>query len=1005
MEGKLYDEIYTYLVSHFTPGEEIPADVVVKRILAGGYVPQRYGYQNMREMFADLKKFLTVKNGADGRMSVIIKPDDAPKTYTGLDFYSSAKPQSAHPRRGSGEIGLLSGMSFDEEPPKREQALPEDYSKRLPENRKTVFSAEMKEPAPVSAKPVYKEPAKELPRYPQQSEPGELPTEVKQKIYAAVVMGLQLEKPLYMSTLSPVLRYAGVEHDKLGFLKSKNMLRRCDDFMDFEEVMMNGVPQTLVTVHRVPEWDALVPAPTVKKSSEQLDDAEKKRIYELLCAHMTIGEPLHMAAFSPILRTYGFDYRSYGFLKVKELAASLSDFLSLQEVMMNGVPQTLVTLHPYTEQKEAQAQQKPAAKEEPSRRELHQIAFLPPKILGVLSRMTGSPVWACETALEESYLAAKHAGELVTEQKFISRKGVISEQKENTVRFPLTLKTMRGDTLVGELHETGTPDGKPWFLAWVGSPSFVKTETEESAPANNTAAEQERVLTPVLSDCCALSDSVVRAAAFKAVHASEQQTRALIAQGYEKAYQNGEIIANGAEYSFDLGVQNAQGKPICVILSPNRIGEKPYYVRFVGVTAVQGEKKEKPSELSGSAMPTEQVRIDNAPLPKELSALAYLPVPVLSLLSHRLGLLQEGTENLLAESYRYAKEHALIARRPNEIRFPLTAQSLKGEEITVILSPSMSEQQAWFLQHFDAVQKEAVLAEKEPRALEQFAFLGDWDAQLRFLASTAAAERWSFAEENKTENLKYYIDGVFDRIMAQDKLVYNAAKSLCIFHTGLSSRYGYDIYAQFSANLPGSKLPWRFERFVIGKYDAQFVGMPLAASYFDARFIPWFETERNMLLPEGSLILESLEILPLELLRRNSGALEISLIEQMKADANKMAGGYARLRACYKENPAQLELMASTLQRAIGYALHRSKRDYLYAVAGYLPQIDTPVWMLPLYLQRGNQPDAVVAFASEYGSYRPVKLLDCKEAYLAARFVRRIEGFWLHENMFDTMKE
>ncbi len=984
MEGKLYEEIYTYLISQFSPGEEIPADVVVKRILAGGYVPQRYGYQNMREMFADLRRFLTVKNTADGKMSVSIKELGSFDSYASKQTY---EPKPAHTRRGSGEIGLLSGMSLEEDSPKRSKALPENYAERLPENK--IF--------PVKKAAEEKQPARDVPRYVQPVEPQQLPLSVKQKIYAAVVMGLQLEKPLYMSTLSPVLRYAGVEHDKLGFLKSKNMLKCCADFMDFEEVVMNGVPQTLVTVHRVPEWDEKLPRPEpVSKEQGLLDDAEKKRIYELLCAHMTFGEPLHMAAFSPILRTYGFDYHNYGFMKVKELAAALQDFLSLQEVMMNGVPQTLVTLHPY----EQKADASPTVQEE-NRRELHQIAFLPPKILSVLSRMTGNPVWACENALEESYQAAKKKDALLFEEKHISRKGVLSEQKEKTVRFPLTLQTMRGDSLVGELHETGTPEGKPWFLAWVGSPTFVKA-VDSDEPDTSTPSHT-RTLTPVLSDCCALSDSVVRAAAFKAVHASEQQTKSMIIAAYEAAYQNGTITQNGEEYSFLLGMQNAQGKEITVLIAPNKIGDKPFYVRFVGVVASM-QTAPVDSGLTLSTAP----RVDQAPLPAALTTLAYLPISVISLLAHRVGLLQEEVQTLLCDSYVTARENKTISRTPQEIRFPLLVKSLEGEVLYAILSPSMSKETDWFLQHFEAEQNAPEVTEPEalpPTAFEQFAFLGDWDAQLRFLAQTANLERWDFTDPNGHANLRAYLDGVFVRILSQDKLIYNADQDTCIFHTGLQSRFGYDILIQLAKNLPGSKLPWRFERFVIGRYDSQFIGTPVAATYFDQSFLPYFDTDRNMLLPEKELILDRLEILPLEMLRRCSGAFEISLIEQMKADKRKAAGCYARLRECYAQDPTQPDGMVQALQRAIGYALHRARGDYLFAAAGYLPKLDAPVWLLPLQLQRGNLPDVVLAYALDHGSYRPVGLLTVREAYLAARFVRRLEGFWLYRDLFETIKE
>ena len=103
MESKLYDEIYSYLSTHFTPGKEFPADIVVKQILAGGYLPQRYGYQNMREMFTGLSKIMTAKNGADGKMMVVLHtPGDTVS-------YAETEPPAYRLRRGTGDIGLLSG--------------------------------------------------------------------------------------------------------------------------------------------------------------------------------------------------------------------------------------------------------------------------------------------------------------------------------------------------------------------------------------------------------------------------------------------------------------------------------------------------------------------------------------------------------------------------------------------------------------------------------------------------------------------------------------------------------------------------------------------------------------------------------------------------------------------------------------------------------------------------------------------------------------------------------
>lgn len=977
MEEKLYHEIYAYLSTQFKPGEEVLSTVLVKQLLTGGFVPAKYGYSNMREMFADLEPILMMKTTEDGRMMVKIRA--AIKKGDWQQSASSVSEYTTRVRRGNDDIGLLSGKSLDEDV--------------KGESKFSLSQIETKSRQTMS-------------KNSEIMEPDSLSDEIKQKIYTAVVLGLQLEKPLYMSTLSPVLRYAGVQHDKLGFVKSKNMLKRCSDFMDFEEVMMNGVPQTLVTVHHVPKWDTQLIGVSRPSSSEKLDDAEKKRIYDVLCQHMKFGEAIHMAAFSPILKTYGFDYRKYGFQKVKELSAELHDFLSLQEVVMNGVPQTLVTLHEMGQSPICRQQGYHSDKHS---QELHQIAFLPPKILGLLSRMTGSPVWACEEALEQSYIQAKNNGTLSIERKHITRKGVVSSEKEMTMRFPLTLKTMRSDALMGELHESGSDEGKRWFLAWVGSPQFVR-KTELGEENTEDIQPKEYVLTPDFADCCALSDSVVRAAAFKALHCTEEQARNMIVNDYATAYGTDAMAVNGEEYYYPLvSAQTAQ--IVYVLLTPNRIGEKPFYVRFVGANLVfsassqqHASAVEQIKSLAETAdkEPVFEIRMDNAPLPDELEDLSFLPQHTVSLLAHECGMLEEQMLQQLNDSYQECRETGKIARRPDEIRFALLQKNLKGEEVTVYLRPSEGGDKNWFFQYFEGkeIEKEESCV-KEPSALEQFAFLGDWDGQMRLLSQLAAPEKWDFVDNNSFENLKYYMDGCFERIESQDKMVFNAEKNMAAFNTGLMTRYGHDIYAQFSKNLPGSKLPWRFERFVSGRVASDFVSIPLVPSYLDGRNSPWFEPDRNIMPFAHDVILSKIRTLPREFLRRYSHAFEISLIEQMNLDERLSNGCYARLEECYRKNVEQLDTMIEAINRSIHYALHRVRRDYCYAVAGYLPNNDKVVWMLPLTLQGNANPDVVIAFTMEYGSYCPTALLTLKEAYLAARFVRRLDHFWLNAVSVD----
>ena len=70
---------------------------------------------------------------------------------------------------------------------------------------------------------------------------------------------------------------------------------------------------------------------------------DKNRIYMLLTDNFPCEQPIHMASVSKTLLKSGIDRNKYGFFKMKELLAAL-DFLTLEDVVLGGVQQTMVTI-------------------------------------------------------------------------------------------------------------------------------------------------------------------------------------------------------------------------------------------------------------------------------------------------------------------------------------------------------------------------------------------------------------------------------------------------------------------------------------------------------------------------------------------------------------------------------------------------------------------------------------------------------------------------------------
>ncbi len=76
-----------------------------------------------------------------------------------------------------------------------------------------------------------------------------------------------------------------------------------------------------------------------------ITDEDKVRIYNVLIRTFPAEKPLHMATVSKVLADNGIDKLKLGFYKMKDLLGLL-DYLELQDVVLGGVPQVMVVIHP-----------------------------------------------------------------------------------------------------------------------------------------------------------------------------------------------------------------------------------------------------------------------------------------------------------------------------------------------------------------------------------------------------------------------------------------------------------------------------------------------------------------------------------------------------------------------------------------------------------------------------------------------------------------------------------
>lgn len=84
---------------------------------------------------------------------------------------------------------------------------------------------------------------------------GTLTDQDKREVYRVLQEALPLNEKLHMATVSKLLNDRGMTRERYGFAKMKAFLQAMPEFLDFEETIMGGVPQTLVIVRPMPMWD------------------------------------------------------------------------------------------------------------------------------------------------------------------------------------------------------------------------------------------------------------------------------------------------------------------------------------------------------------------------------------------------------------------------------------------------------------------------------------------------------------------------------------------------------------------------------------------------------------------------------------------------------------------------------------------------------------------------------------------------------------------------------
>ena len=137
-----------------------------------------------------------------------------------------------------------------------------------------------------------------------------------------------------------------------------------------------------------------------------------------------------------------------------------------------------------------------------------------------------------------------------------------------------------------------------------------------------------------------------------------------------------------------------------------------------------------------------------------------------------------------------------------------------------------------------------------PDDLFQFAYLRDWNEELKILAELAEEEDWAFHHSHNTSAhpvLSNYIKYTYKRLAEEGKIAVSPDNQHACFNTGLVTPEQEPIFASFKANRNVGQQPW-----VLGgwyrksKWELHsFVELPPLASYFDDPSCLVLDTRKN----------------------------------------------------------------------------------------------------------------------------------------------------------------
>lgn len=195
---------------------------------------------------------------------------------------------------------------------------------------------------------------------------------------------------------------------------------------------------------------------------------EADRVYKLLTENFECERRLHMATVSKFLTDHGVDRMRYGFYKMKDFLADL-DYLELEEQVLGGVPQFMVTIHPVqgVPVKNPQTYERPYY-EKPQHKDVSSERGIPTGRLSDFCNLPAKPL-----SILESYAADKGSQtdyyrliDALNEDYETARQNGTVRNYDSKIIFPIRIQKDDGSPVELTLKPSAY-EGKGWFLYYV----------------------------------------------------------------------------------------------------------------------------------------------------------------------------------------------------------------------------------------------------------------------------------------------------------------------------------------------------------------------------------------------------------------------------------------------------------------------------------------------------------------------------------------------------------